>query len=109
MPQTLSLSESNKLVIVYAARFGQAMRSHGSTSNFLTHVRGQIKKAKVLIIPAAFRMFKSFGQMDLLVSLKGNINVKVDAAKRTTLPQPELEENNEETKEPVTEKIRIVR
>ena len=54
------------------------MRSYDSSQHFVAHVRGQLAKTKALVLPASLRMFKGFGQMDCLINLKGNLQVRVD-------------------------------
>ena len=55
------------------------MRSYNSTLNFVQQVWSQIKKSKALILPAALRMFKGYGQMDCNVKLKGVFQVELDS------------------------------
>ena len=55
--------KSNQVVLVYATRYGKTSRSADSTNNYINHLSKQID-GKCLSVPAAFQMFKGYGDMD---------------------------------------------
>ena len=42
----------------------------------MSHVRSQFSKPKALVLPAAISIFKGYGQMDSVNTIKGNIWVR---------------------------------